>query len=45
MSFSELADKYAARLDFPSMSSVGLEDFIQVLELVTLKNKGFLYLR
>ena len=41
MSFSELADNYAARFGSPSMSNVGLEEFIQVLELVALKNKGF----
>lgn len=41
MSFSELSEKYAARVGSPSMSSVGLEEFVQVLEMVALKNKGF----
>lgn len=41
MSFGELADKYAARLGTSSMSSVGFEDFVRILELVAMKNKGF----
>ena len=41
MSFNELSEKYAARFGSPSMSGVGLEEFIQILELVAMKNKGF----
>lgn len=41
MSFNELSEKYAARFGSPTMDSVGLEKFIQVLELVAMKNKGF----
>ncbi|WWG59137.1 DUF637 domain-containing protein [Pseudomonas poae] len=41
MSFNELSEKYAARFGSPSMDSVGLEEFIQILELVAMKNKGF----
>ncbi|PMQ09316.1 hypothetical protein PseAD21_21085 [Pseudomonas sp. AD21] len=41
MSIYELSEKYAARFGSPSMNSVGLEEFIQVLELVAIKNKGF----
>lgn len=41
MSFSELSDKYATRFGSPGMSSVGLEEFMQVLELVAMKHKGF----
>lgn len=41
MSLNKLSEKYAARFGSPSMSSVGLEEFVQVLELVALKNKGF----
>ncbi|MGF6489627.1 hypothetical protein [Pseudomonas frederiksbergensis] len=41
MSCNELSEKYAARFGLPSMNSVGLEEFIQVLELVAMKNKGF----
>jgi hypothetical protein len=41
MSCNELSEKYAARFGSPSMNSVGLEEFIQVLELVEMKNKGF----
>lgn len=38
---SELSDQYAARFGFLDMSSVQLDDFIQVLELVAKKYKGF----
>ncbi|MCD9571446.1 hypothetical protein [Pseudomonas protegens] len=41
MSFGELADKYAAHFGSSSMSSVGLEEFLQILEMVAIKNKGF----
>jgi hypothetical protein len=41
MSFNELSEKYAARFGSPSMNSVGLEEFIQILELVAMKHKGF----
>lgn len=41
MSFNELSEKYAARFGSPSMDGVGLEEFIQILELVAMKNKGF----
>lgn len=41
MSFNELSEKYASRVGLPSMNSVGFEDFIQVLELVAMKNRGF----
>jgi hypothetical protein len=43
VSVSELSDKYAARFGSPSMSSVSLEEFMQVLELVATKYRGFLY--
>jgi len=36
-----LSEKYAARFGSPSMDSVGLEEFIQIIELVAIKNKGF----
>ncbi|WP_314402293.1 hypothetical protein [Stenotrophomonas rhizophila] len=42
MSFNDLSEKYAARFGSPSMNSVGLEEFIQILELVAMKSKGFL---
>ena len=41
MSFNELSEKYAARFGSPSMNGVGLDEFIQILELVAMKNKGF----
>ncbi|WLH85025.1 hypothetical protein [Pseudomonas sp. FP2338] len=41
MSFNELSEKYAARFGSSGMNSVGLEEFVQVLELVAMKNKGF----
>ncbi|NAT26441.1 hypothetical protein [Pseudomonas syringae] len=41
MSFDEFSEKYAARFGSPSMNSVGLEEFIQILELVAMKYKGF----
>ncbi|WP_122461062.1 hypothetical protein [Pseudomonas viridiflava] len=41
MSFNELSEKYAARFGLPSMNGVGLEEFIQILELVAMRNKGF----
>jgi hypothetical protein len=41
MSFNELSEKYAARFGLPSMNSVGLEEFIEILDLVAMKNKGF----
>ncbi|WP_434658377.1 hypothetical protein J3P96_07960 [Pseudomonas sp. R3-56] len=41
MSSNELCEKYAARFGSPSMNSVGLEEFIQILELVAMKSKGF----
>ncbi|MDH1629111.1 hypothetical protein [Pseudomonas mosselii] len=41
MSSNDLSDRYAARFGSPNMSSVGLEDFLQILELVAVKNKGF----
>ena len=41
MSFGELADKYAAHFGSSSMSSVGLEDFVQILKLAAIKNKWF----
>ena len=41
MSSNELSEKYAARFGSSSMDSVGLEEFIQIIELVAIKNKGF----
>lgn len=41
MSCDELSEKYAVRLGVTNMSSVGFEDFIQVLESVAMKNRGF----
>jgi len=41
VSLNELSEKYAARFGSPSMDSVGLEEFVQVLELVAMKSKGF----
>ncbi|QVM93091.1 hypothetical protein JYG34_08735 [Pseudomonas entomophila] len=41
MSFNELSEKYATRIGLPDMNSVGLEDFVQALELVAMKNRGF----
>ena len=41
MSSDLLSDRYAARFGLPNMSCVELEDFLQVLERVAVKNKGF----
>lgn len=41
MTFSERFEKYAAHFGSPSMNGVGLEDFMQIMELVAVKNKGF----
>lgn len=41
MYFNELSEKYAARFGSPSMNGVGFEEFIQMLELVAMKGKGF----
>ncbi|BCJ06922.1 hypothetical protein PRtIB026_A33330 [Pseudomonas sp. RtIB026] len=41
MSSNEFSDRYAARFGLPSMSCVEFDGFVQILERVAVKNKGF----
>lgn len=41
MSFSEMSEKYLARFGSSSVSVLGLDEFMRILELVVTKNKGF----